>query len=70
MPARKHKFSKCGHLGRGVECHRCAEADRLEAKANKLTNAAEVTPLLNEVKRLRSIDGKIVSTYSDQVTDP
>lgn len=28
------QFSKCGHKGMGAFCHRCAEADRLEAIGN------------------------------------
>lgn len=31
MPATRHSFGKCGHKGFGAECHRCAEADRMES---------------------------------------
>lgn len=30
---RNFKFSSCGHLGRGAECHRCADATKLEERA-------------------------------------
>lgn len=56
MPARRHRFGKCQHWGFGVECHRCKEADRLDASraaselAGRTKQAAE---LKAEVERLR-----------------
>ena len=35
MPVTKKTFAKCGHKGLGVYCHRCAEADRMEACAKE-----------------------------------
>jgi hypothetical protein len=35
MPATKNRFS-CNHRGFGKFCHRCAQADALEAKAKAL----------------------------------
>lgn len=34
MPATRHRFS-CGHLGRGAQCHRCAQAKFLAEELNK-----------------------------------
>lgn len=33
MPATRAKFSQCQHRGFGAYCHRCAEAERMEACA-------------------------------------
>lgn len=71
MPATKHRFAKCGHKGYGsTGCHRCEQADKLEAIAKSLqgTKAApkegkqvigrdEITKLLEEAARLRGISG-------------
>lgn len=74
MPATKNRFSKCGHSGYGGYCHRCDQADKLEAAAKKLqsTRAApkegkqvigqdEATKLLTEAARLRGISGAKVN---------
>jgi len=71
MPATKNRFSKCSHTGYGNFCHRCEQADKLEAAAKKLqgTKAAskegkqvigqdEATKLLNEAERLRGSSKK------------
>ena len=68
MPATRHRFSKCQHKGFGsTGCHRCEQADKLEALATSLKAAKaapkegkqvigqdEATKALNEAERLRS----------------
>lgn len=54
MPANRHTFSNCGHKGWGGYCHRCKEADKLEAKSKQKGVAKEeVEKLKAEVDRLR-----------------
>lgn len=65
MPVTKNRFS-CGHKGYGRYCHRCKEAELLEAKARELATSTGGTKkgkgkseedtsqtLLDEAKRLR-----------------
>jgi hypothetical protein len=54
MPARRHVFSNCSHRGFGGLCHRCAEADKLDALANKAPNKDEAKKLADEALRLRA----------------
>lgn len=64
MPNTKIRFSKCGHRGHGGHCHRCAEADRLEAmvdvpktKRSKSFQDWTKEQLLAEAARLRGPQG-------------
>lgn len=64
MSATKNRFS-CGHKGYGKFCHRCQQAELLEAKAKEIspsgggkgkgknTEEEPVRVLLEEAKRLR-----------------
>jgi hypothetical protein len=65
MAVTKNRFS-CGHKGYGKFCHRCQQAEQLEAKARELsastgntkkgkgkTEEDPVQTLIDEAKRLR-----------------
>jgi hypothetical protein len=59
MPATRHKFSRCGHKGFGspgpntqTGCHRCAQADKLEASLKE--NDKDYQAKKAEVARLRA----------------
>ena len=54
MPARRHHFGKCGHFGFGGECHRCAQADALDAQAQKAKEGPKAAALKAEATRLRA----------------
>jgi hypothetical protein len=58
MPARRHKASKCSHLGFGSNCHRCAQADALDQKAKDHPNDKYAQAWTNEADRLRAPAGK------------
>lgn len=32
----RHRFSQCGHVGLGAECHRCAQAQEIEVRATQI----------------------------------
>lgn len=71
MTVRKRKFP-CGHRGAGRYCHRCAQAEALEARAaayksSKDKDAKELyRTLTEEAKRLRTEGkGRIVSSYDE-----
>lgn len=73
MTIRKRKFP-CGHRGHGRYCHRCAQADALEARVESLKNSKDkdakeqYKAFTAEAKRLRTEGkGRIVSTYDDTV---
>ncbi len=63
MPARRHHFKKCGHLGFGAECHRCAQAEALDAQAAKImgkkTEKDKCQSMVDEANRLRTISGNL-----------
>lgn len=59
MAATKKRFS-CGHKGYGEHCHRCAQAEALEQKANALK--ASQAPVETDKK------GKSKKTQSEDVT--
>ncbi len=59
MAATKKRFS-CGHKGYGEYCHRCAQAEALEQKANSLK--ASQTPSEGDKK------GKGKKATSEDVT--
>lgn len=56
----------CGHRGFGVSCHRCAEADRMDAIANGTAKPKKESSFkgwtkerfLAEAKRLRAVPTK------------
>lgn len=55
MPRRRHGFSGCSHKGYGVHCHRCAQADKLEAALpKKVTINEEFSKKKAEIDRLRA----------------
>jgi len=56
MPATRAKFSKCGHRAFGARCPRCADADRLDVRAEREAQAGrarDAEALKAEAKRLR-----------------
>ena len=64
MPATRKRFYRCQHLGFGIDCARCALADKLEKMAAEgkeyITNKKSEKPhtwtkkeMNDEVKRLR-----------------
>lgn len=67
----KKRFG-CGHTGLGKFCHRCAQADALEARLKGLESSKDkevkeqVKALKDEIKRLRTEGkGRIVSSYDE-----
>ena len=58
MPARSHRFAKCNHLGRGSICHRCGQADQLDAKIATHPRDKDAQAWANEAARLRGTAGK------------
>ena len=74
MPASRRRFS-CNHKGFGKFCHRCAQADALEARVESLKSeggkgkAEETKTLLEEAKRLRATTVKR-SSYDDLPDTP
>ena len=59
MPVTRRKFSKCGHKGFGVSCHRCEQAEKIEGQVAKLKDGEKKDKLKAEVKRLRAIPGRM-----------
>ena len=63
MPASRNRRRRlsCGHKGFGLPCHRCQQADKLNAKAEALpkdkTEARRA--MFEEAARLKSLDGKV-----------
>jgi hypothetical protein len=58
MPARRHRFKKCNHLGFGSSCRRCLTADRLDQKVAKQPQHKDAQAWTNEANRLRGTSGK------------
>lgn len=58
MPARRRRFSQCGHLGFGAGCHRCAHAQAIDNKFKGKTTE-EARKMLHEASRLRSVNGRV-----------
>ncbi len=56
MPARRHRFAICNHLGFGSFCHRCAQAALLEAQIEKSPRDKDAQSWANEASRLRGSD--------------
>ena len=53
MPATRHRFTKCGHKGFGGYCHRCKQAEDLQAKLLTLKSSApEHAKIKAEAERL------------------
>jgi len=62
MPATRNRRRRksCGHknFGTNPPCHRCDQAEKLEAKAQTMKDGEQKTKLLAEARRLKSLDGK------------
>lgn len=69
MPHRRHGFSGCSHKGYGAHCHRCAQADKLEAKLPKNIASEDFAKKKAEIDRLRA-PAKKKGSYTPPVTDP
>lgn len=54
MPARRHRFPKCNHLGHGSICRRCLTADALDAKVKEHPNDKNAKTWTAEAVRLRA----------------
>jgi hypothetical protein len=86
MSVTKSRFSKCNHKGFGGFCHRCQEADRLEAMASGEVKPADKKnrkkdkpeafsgwskdDFMKEAKRLRGPQISKKSTRIEQPSDP
>lgn len=63
----RHTFSSCGHKGFGAYCHRCKEADRMDAIADGKATPKKPTSFKgrekgwfrDEARRLRTLTGKL-----------
>jgi len=61
MPSTRHTFS-CGHKGFGAQCHRCAEAKKLEAKLAKTKGDDAIYALKLQIARLKALPGQKIDT--------